>query len=297
VIVHVEQDSVLGAVTAVGDAWSWLVLREAIFTGVDRFDEFQHRLGIARSTLTARLDQLTSGGLLQRAARGRYVLADRGADFVGCLLTAMAWGDRWTADGGPVPLVATHVGCGRPMSAQLRCSACREPLRPQDVRFESRPAPRLRGGDEPRNRTPALDLLERGGPSSVARTLQVIGDRWSALIIREAFFGVRRFDEFQHDLAIATNILAQRLDRLVAQGVLGRVPYQRHPVREEYRLTEKGLDLYPVPLAMLTWGDRWLAQGKKPVPLVHQSCGDRFTAVLCCDQCGQAIRRSDVTFG
>lgn len=77
--------------------------------------------------------------------------------------------------------------------------------------------------------------------------------------------------------------------------VLERVAYQQQPIRYEYRLTEKGLDLYPVPLAMLTWGDRWLAR-RRPVPLRHLCCGRRFTAVLSCNRCGEAIERDDVTF-
>ena len=288
--------SVLGTVAAVGDTWSWLVLREAIFDGVDRFEGFQARLGVARSTLTARLEHLAAGGILARQPP-RYVPSGRGADFFGCLMTAMAWGDRWYAGRSGPPLGVTHLGCGRRMTADLRCSHCHQPLLARDVRYERRPPPESRRAPPPqRHRAPGLDLLERRSPSSIARTLRVMGDRWSGLVIREAFYGVRRFDEFQRRLGIATNILARRLERLTDHGVLERVPYQHQPTRHEYRLTEKGLDLYPVPLAMLTWGDRWLAGRRPPVPLRHLPCGRRFTAVLSCDQCGQSIRRSDVTF-
>jgi DNA-binding HxlR family transcriptional regulator len=182
------------------------------------------------------------------------------------------------------------------MSADLRCSHCRRTLAAREVRFERRPPPPDQRATAQRQRTPGLDLLERCGPSSVARTLQVIGDRWSGLLIREAFYGTRRFDDFHRRLGIATNILAERLDRLRAHGVLDRVPYQHHPTRYEYRLTEKGLDLYPVPLAMLTWGDRWLAAGRRPVPLRHLPCGRRFTAVLSCNSCGEPVRRPDIAF-
>jgi DNA-binding HxlR family transcriptional regulator len=288
--------SVLGTVATIGDAWSWLVLREAIFDGVDRFEAFQGRLGVARSTLAARLEHLTAGTVLQRQAP-RYVLSRRGADFFGCLMTAMAWGDRWYAGRAAPPRRVTHLLCGRPTMAELRCSHCREPLQAREVRYERRPsAPGRQGTPAQRHRAPGLDLLERGGPSSIARTLRVMGDRWSGLVIREAFYGVRRFDDFQRGLGIATNILAQRLERLTDHGVLQRVPYQQQPARYEYRLTEKGLDLYPVPLAMLTWGDRWLAGRRRPVPLRHLPCGRRFTAVLSCNHCSEPIERRDVTF-
>jgi DNA-binding HxlR family transcriptional regulator len=211
-------------------------------------------------------------------------------------MTAMAWGDRWCAAGGDVPTAVVHAGCGRRTTAELRCSHCHRALQARDVRFERRPAAQDRRLASPqRHRAPGLDLLERRRPSSIARTLQVMGDRWSGLVIRECFFGVRRFDDFQHRLAIATNILAQRLERLTDHGVLERVPYQRQPLRHEYRLTGKGLDLYPVPLAMLTWGDRWLAGGRPPVPLTHRLCGHHFTAVLTCNHCGDPLTRPDVS--
>ncbi len=289
--------SVFRTVTTIGDAWSWLVLREVIFDGVERFDEFQARLGVARSTLAGRLEHLTAGGVLRRDERS-YVPTERGADFFGCLMTAMAWGDRWCTSDEDPPLVAVHAGCGRPTTVEMRCSHCHRPLRARDVRYERRPGPQdPRLAAPQRHRAPGLDLLERRRPSTIARALQVMGDRWSGLVIREAFFGVRRFDDFQRRLAIATNILARRLERLTGHGVLERVPYRHQPLRHEYRLTEKGLDLYPVPLAMLTWGDRWLTGRRRPpVPLTHLECGVRFTAVLCCNQCGESISRPDVEF-
>lgn len=290
--------SVFRTVDTIGDAWSWLVLREALFDGVGRFDEFHQRLGIARSTLAARLDHLVTGGVLQREPGGGYRPSRPGTDFFGCLMTAMAWGDRWCGGGDGPALEAIHTGCRRTMTAELRCSECRRPLRARDVRYERRPGrqdrdlPALR-----RHRAPGLDLLERRAPSAIARTLQVMGDRWSGLVIREAFFGTRRFDDFADRLGVATNILSSRLDRLTGHEILERVPYRQQPLRFEYRLTERGLDLYPVPLAMLTWGDRWLSGRRRPpVPLTHLGCDRRFRAVLSCNHCGDPIDRPAVTF-
>src|SRR5882757_5178840 len=291
------QCSVFRTVATIGDAWSWLVLREAIFDGVDRFDDFRERLGIARSTLAGRLEHLCAGGVLRRDER-TYVLTERGADFFGCLVIAMAWSDRGSTGDDDPPLVAVHLGCARPMTAEMSCSHCHRPLRAREVSYERRPGPRdPRLAASQRHRAPGLDLLERRRPSTIARTLQVIGDRWSALVIREAFFGVRRFDDFQRRLGIATNILTRRLELVTDHGVLERVPYRNQPLRHEYRLTEQGLDLYPVPLAMLTWGDRWLSGRRPPpVPLTHVGCGARFTAVLSCNHCSKPIGRADVEF-
>ena len=96
-------------------------------------------------------------------------------------------------------------------------------------------------------------------PCSVARTMDLLGDWWTPLVLRESFYGIRRFDEFQQALGIARNTLVDRLRRLVDEGLLEKVPYQTEPVRHDYVLTEKGRDFWQVLAAMMTWGDRWLA--------------------------------------
>jgi DNA-binding HxlR family transcriptional regulator len=286
--------SVFGAVETIGDAWSWMVLNEAIVDGISRFDGFQRRLGIARSTLNARLSALCANRLMERHKQ-EYRLTEMGDDFVGCIMTAMAWGERWCDNAAGANVRASHRGCADGIHGELRCGECRAVVRARDVNFDRRPRPMaelpLR-----RQRTPDLELLQRVCPSSVAATLQVTGDRWSALLIRESFYGSTRFDEFQQRLSIATNILTQRLRRLVELGILTRTAYQDRPARHEYRLTEKGLDLYPVPLSMLAWGDRWVFAGRPPVRLTHQKCRRRLTPILTCSACGEPISRADVTF-
>ncbi len=129
---------------------------------------------------------------------------------------------------------------------------------------------------------------------SVARTLEVVGERWTMLILREAFAGVRRFDDFQRDLGIARNVLQTRLSRLVDEGILERVPYQERPVRHEYRLTEKGLDLWPILIAMLAWGDKYAAAAGPPLLLVHRDCGGRMNDRRMCERCGAELTVRDV---
>ncbi len=130
---------------------------------------------------------------------------------------------------------------------------------------------------------------------SVANTLDVIGDRWTVLLLRDAFLGVRRFDDFQEDLGIARNILADRLGRLVAAGIMETRPYQERPPRDEYVLTAKGKDLLDVLLTLWRWGDRWA-----PVPeevqrdLIHLDCGSATHAVAVCAHCGGELSRSNL---
>ena len=125
---------------------------------------------------------------------------------------------------------------------------------------------------------------------SVARTVSVIGDRWTLLILRDCFMRVRRFEEFQARLGITRHVLADRLRKLVRAGVLRREMYQARPRRYEYRLTDKGLDLYPVVMAIVHWGDRHMA-GKRGVPMLYQhlSCGHTFAPVTTCSACGEGL--------
>jgi DNA-binding HxlR family transcriptional regulator len=124
---------------------------------------------------------------------------------------------------------------------------------------------------------------------SIARTLQVIGDRWTLLILRDAFRGVRRFDEFASDLGIARNLLTDRLHRLVDHGIFEKVPYQERPRRYEYRLTDRGVDLSPALVAFMRWGDVHLADDQPPVVLVHGKCGHPLDQVFVCPHCDETI--------
>ena len=125
---------------------------------------------------------------------------------------------------------------------------------------------------------------------SIARSLELIGERWTLLILRDVFTGRRRFDQIQRSLGVARNVLTARLARLVAEGILYRRRYQEGPERYEYRLTEKGLDLWPVLVSLLAWGDRHLAEeADPPVVLLHRECGGRVNDRRICEDCGAEL--------
>lgn len=136
-----------------------------------------------------------------------------------------------------------------------------------------------------------------GRVDSVGRTLQVFDDPWTFAVLREAFFGVRRFDDFAAQLDISRNVLTKRLKHLVAEGVLERRQYQSRPDRFEYRLTDRGRDMYPIFLALMEWGDRWLA-GPEGVPLVlvHRPCGATTGPRPTCDGCGEPLTARDMDY-
>src|SRR5262249_30615299 len=130
---------------------------------------------------------------------------------------------------------------------------------------------------------------------SVARAVSLIGARWPILSLRDAFIAVRRFEDFQARLGITRHVLADRLRKLVRLGVLRRVPYQERPRRYEYRLTPKGLDLQPVLLALVRWGDTHMAaEGRRPVLPQHRARGQVFDPVVACSQCGGRVDAHNV---
>lgn len=136
---------------------------------------------------------------------------------------------------------------------------------------------------------------QRPPVDSIERVLAQTGDAWTFLILREAFFGVRRFDGFQASLGAAPNILTDRLKKLVANGLLEKRLYQERPPRFEYRLTDKGVGLYPAIVLIMRWGDRWLDEGKgAPLLLVHRGCGKVSRPVLVCDRCAEPITARDM---
>lgn len=256
------------AFAIVGDAWIQLILREA-FYGVRRFSVWRERLGIPRSVLADRLQRLTAIGMLETRpveegrARQEYRLTAMGLDMFGVAVVQGQWERKWArsplqeryairfydrASGArldPVVLGAEH---GRPATlgnVEWVVEGTMAPIAP--------PTSRRRRSQPIETDRPIID-----------RSTDIMGDYWSWAVLSAAYFRLRRFDEINAALGVATNILADRLSRLVLHGVLERKPYQDAPVRYEYRLTEAGRDMYPIVLAMHGWAERWLYPDETP---------------------------------
>jgi DNA-binding HxlR family transcriptional regulator len=129
---------------------------------------------------------------------------------------------------------------------------------------------------------------------SIARALEMVGDRWTMLVIREAFMGTRRFEDYQRNLGCARNVLADRLNRLVEVGILRKQPYQERPPRHEYRLSRQGVELWPAMMALKSWGDRHLAPDGPPVLVLHKDCGGEIDERMHCSSCGTELGPTDV---
>lgn len=140
-----------------------------------------------------------------------------------------------------------------------------------------------------------VDLSHRLHGDSVSRALSLVGDRWTFMILREAFFGVRRYGQLARNLNIPRPTLSLRLRKLVDSGLLDRVLYSTEPERHEYRLTQAGRDLFPAVIALMRWGDAYLAgpQGA-PIVLRHETCGERTHPHVTCDVCGEEIDTRNV---
>ena len=129
---------------------------------------------------------------------------------------------------------------------------------------------------------------------SIARTLDVVGEPWSPLVIRDVFVGMNRFEQIQQDLGISRKVLTERLNHLVEHGVLERRPYDNRP-RFEYHLTPRGLELFDVLMVMVGWGDKWLAgDAGPPVLYRHHACGEVSRVELTCAHCGKPMHATDI---
>ncbi len=134
-------------------------------------------------------------------------------------------------------------------------------------------------------------------PCSLARTLEIVGEWWTLLVLRDVCFGWSRFEEIHRHLGIARNMLAARLDALVGHGMVSRRRYQVHPDRYEYLPTAMALDLVPAMMALVAWGDRWTAdKAGPPMLFVHLACGHDTAAAVVCSACGQPLPRDEISF-
>lgn len=131
---------------------------------------------------------------------------------------------------------------------------------------------------------------------SIGQALELVGQWWTPLIVRDLYLGVNRFDDIAENLGISRNLLTGRLEALVEHGLAERQVYQQRPLRHEYHLTPAGQDLVPVLMALMAWGDKWATPpGGAPIRLVHNTCGAVFTPQVCCSECGEPVTGSTVT--
>jgi DNA-binding HxlR family transcriptional regulator len=293
------------ALNIIGDRWSFLILRD-IFLGIRRFEDLRRRTDAARGTLTARLSHLVASGILYRKpyqaspARYEYRVTEKGADLYPLALMAWRWEHDWGEDEEHFsPERLLHQDCGRVTLPETCCEHCSAPVKIWDVQFARGPGPLKPQSIRPRHqrRSRAKSSYPEGVDTKLFHLADVMGDRWTGLVIASLFFGIDRYDGIGSAIGIATNILADRLRLLTRAGVIKRKVYQRQPTRYAYHLTEKGRDLYGYALMLHQWAERWMVKpGRSPLSLTHKLCGQPLRAKVICSECREVIQPNSLTF-
>ncbi len=287
------------ALAVIGDRWAFLVIRD-VYQGVRQFEALRRLRGAARGTLASRLKTLVKNGILYKnpyrdsPVRYEYRLTDKGLDLYPVVLMIWSWETTW-GQACAQPRALIHTGCGHSMHPRYRCRHCHVALSIRDVTYSvgrnPAPAQKVPPRFHRRSKRPAV---AGGARQRSMQYLDIIGDRWTALVVAAAFFGLRRYDQILDGIGIATNILSDRLKLLVDAGVLKRSPYQDKPVRYEYHLSAKGRDIYASTVAMHEWANRWIiGKGEQPIKLRHK-CGEAFESEVVCDACDKLLVPSEV---
>jgi DNA-binding HxlR family transcriptional regulator len=281
------------ALRAIGDPWTFLILQESFF-GVRRFGDFQRNLNIAKNTLTDRLSLLVEFDLLEkkrlpdRSDVYEYRLTARGLDTYPYALLLMKWGDDWLAGKDGPPVILSHKTCGRVLRPQAICSACKREVSAEDIQIDlGSIAESVRENSVQVRVSSRPELYTAGRPTSVSRSLSVIGDRWGFFVLWLTLAGVTKFEHFHSILGIARTTLTSRLNHLVERGLLDRIEYQPRPPRHDYRLSESGEAICPVLLALHDWGLRGLPKDAKETSVLHRSCGKPLRLDVICLSCGK----------
>lgn len=288
---QIEASSASRALAVIGDGWVLRILRNA-FRRTRRFSEWQAALGAPRAVLANRLERLVAAGVFARVPAGgrdEYRLTDMGLDLWRVLIAIWDWETVWNVDPAQMRLRLTHLGCGKTVRPLLTCGACGGSV--SAFTCEALPGPGA--GQEPgaaprahRRATAALrENARQAFPTEIAR---VHGDRWMAMIIGRLFLGDRRFGALRDALGISPALLSGRLAELEELGFIRRQ-------EGGYRLARKGVDMFPIVMQMIRWGDRWLAGAAGPPLLLrHRGCGACFVPELSCSHCLGVLARREV---
>ncbi len=276
----------------IGDRWVLLILRD-MFIGRSRFESLRKHTGASKATLARRLDTLISADIVVKqncsdgTKRMEYVLTTKGQALYSASLLAWQWELLWAENAtDTLPSALIHTQCGDPLSPTTVCQYCQLPLQLDDVEwphnsddFDMQMLTLRQANKQRRVRTTSLD---NQADRSLATISDLIGDRWTLLLLIAAFLGLKRYDEFARQLSIASNILSQRLSLLVEKGIFYKQAYQQKPVRYTYRLTDKGTSLYSLIMVLRQWATDYSSAIEG---LRHAPCGQKLNLQVLCGSC------------
>jgi DNA-binding HxlR family transcriptional regulator len=289
------------AILVLGDQWNLLILQRAFADHFRRFSQWR-ALGVSESVLTDRLAELVAEGILElvdyRSAnrvRQEYRLTAKGLALWAFLVAIWGWENRWVDSRRHFPSLV-HADCGRPADPSLGCAACGvASLSARDTITHEGSPDALTAGSRPRHHRRSSRRPEAQVDLYHPETLDVLGNRWSILVLGLAFLRVRNFADFKARLEVAPSILSSRLRQFVELGIL-TVGAGGTGRSRDYRLTEKGLDFFAVFALLVDWSDAWMGSPGEPADLViyHRACGERLRPVLICRGCGDRLTRESV---
>ena len=277
-----------------GERWTMAVMMGA-FTGVNRFDDWQTRLGIPRPTLANRLKTLVALGLMrqrvyqERPRRMAYHLTAAGMKLYPHVLMVWLWERRWGSRRSQLPDTLFHKTCGHRFVPTLTCAACGDKVGINDLQLTLKPNARLLAQSA---RAGRAARLASQGAASMGLALRV--DRWSLMIVTAVVLGCHYFDQLVHVLGIASSVLARRLSGMVEAGLLLAQPDTHDARRTVYRLTPASRDLFGYLVCFSTWAAREYLHQPSSIRPVHKTCGQPFTPQVACSHCGEAVKPWDV---
>ncbi|MEM7689282.1 MAG: helix-turn-helix domain-containing protein [Pseudomonadota bacterium] len=295
--------SIWRALEVLGDVPSLLIL-EAIWLGVVRFEAIRARTCLSKPLVSERLKSLVQNGIIRRSQysarppRFEFVLEEKGRALFPVTMMLLRWEKAWSSRPAAMGIGIVHKGCGAPATPVPLCAQCGEAVHAKDIAWQEGPGlgwmePSYTRRRQRRNRTAIAE-----GITLFTDAAEVLGDRWSSLVMRSAFTGLNKFDEMLADSAMASNILSDRLGWLVENGFLKARVYQTKPDRFAYYPTAKAYDYLPILLMLQQWGDRFYAAKEGP-PLIlrHKTCGAELTMIAGCGECGGELKASNIRFG
>ncbi|GHF17565.1 transcriptional regulator [Kordiimonas sediminis] len=300
---YIRACSIWRALEIVGDVPTLLIL-ESSFLRVTRFDQFLKRTEILRTLLSDRLRKLVNAGCLEKKLycekpkRYEYVLTKKGLGLYNTALMMLRWENKWGANSQKIQVTLTHSTCGKNFQPAPACDQCHEEYTARDIEWKEGPGNGMVPLNYQRRRQQTSSAQERQNATTLLDTItRIIGDRWATLIIRSCFTGINTYDEMLEDTGMATNILANRLKMLTDDGFLSKKTYQTRPNRYRYKLTDKGLDIYPILMTLLEWGETWYSfEAGPPLILSHKACGKEMKQEVICSECREVITPDEVEF-
>jgi DNA-binding HxlR family transcriptional regulator len=280
------------------DGWTFLVLREAFF-GARRFEQFREKIEIPRGRLTERLLLLLDNRIfqkrqyLQHPPRYEYLLTEMGHDLYEMTLMMKQWGDCWRPQMDSLQLV--HLSCGEILRPKMICSWCTKSIQFADIGLSPETDQPLPPPSKIRRQVNSDAFVRDQRNDPVARTLAVMGDQWTLMVLFEAFHGNATFGSFIERLGISRGTLSDRLGKLVDQGILHKESYSSQPPRYSYQLTPAGTDMFPIFLSMIGWGRKWLFEsGPHLVPMTHNPCSKPLSYEVICQTCRKPVTSREV---